>query len=284
MLTALLALAGLLPAAPAPLPDPLALVVAATSQEDEGPSEELVETTVTALEAALKEKDPARLVTACNEAAEVPHEDVAKVLAKTLKVRLKGEPRETVLQAALAALGAQGNEVALKALHRTYAKDKDLRKHEELGTALLRAIGSHAHESSIEVLTDDVTSTPSNDALRARALGLARIRTDESLAAVIELMNRMTRGKRVRQMEDFRLALCVLTGVDKGKEPTAWMQWWNDVKKSFEVQPKLPTLPKQLDRRWRQYWGIQSGEGRGSKREDRGGDGRELLAPPPTTR
>ncbi|MFT5291190.1 MAG: HEAT repeat protein [Planctomycetota bacterium] len=251
--------------------DPANLDPAAASQaEDEGPSEEDIAKAVANLKAAIKGREEEAIVNACAAGALVPHDDVVQQLVKVLELRRKDEEAKPLRQAALEALGEIGLPSSLKALHKAFRKSKDLRKDPELSVLLLRSIANHEDPSSIEVFGEGLDSTPSKEALRARILGLARIRTKESIDALVNLMNRSTKNRRVLQMEDFRLAFAVLTGIDRGKDATAWMRWWNDAKKTFEVSPEMGELPKALMQRWRSFWGWGEEEKRGKRREDRG--------------
>lgn len=257
---------------------PVAAFVDPQEEEEavEEPSAEALAKALATLEEALDEREPPALVAACVATGPVPHAQVTRGLEKVLKLKLPEEARPEVWRAALAALGEQRLPQSLAVLAKA-SKRKDLRSNEAVATALLRAIAEHEHPRAIELLAKDATSTPGQDPLRARILGLARVRTDEALEAVLDLMNRSTTGRgrnggRVLQMEDFRLALAVLTGQDHGNDATAWMRWHNDVRRKFHVAEEAPALPKDLDRRWRKYWGLAKPEERGERREDRGGD------------
>ncbi len=241
----------------------------ARQAEEEGPSAEDVAKAEADLKAAIKGREEAAIVNACAAAALVPHADVVSQLVKVLELRRKEEEARPLRRAALEALGEIGLPSSLKALHKAFRKSKDLRKDPELSSLLLRSIANHEDPSSIEIFGEGLDSTPSTEARRARIYGLARIRTTESIAALINLMNRSTKNRRVLQMDDFRLAFAVLTGADRGKDATAWMRWWSDVKKDFEVSPEMGELPKAMNKRWRRYWGWGEEDKRGKRREDR---------------
>ena len=138
---------------------------------------------------------------------------------------------------------------------------------------LLKAIALHEDESSIEVLVDDALSkTIEREVVQARVLGLARIRTNESLEELFDIMRKVDRRKVQQRMKDIRLALVVLTHVDQGNDQDRWTAWWNDNKKTFEVPKVEPKLPRELGSRWSNYWGEQRQYDRQKRRGDRGDD------------
>ena len=58
-------------------------------------------------------------------------------------------------------------------------------------------------------------------------------------------------------MPSARLALAVLTGVDKGTSKDAWQAWWKENKRSFRVAEQRPPLSKKLKAQWEAYWGEE---------------------------
>jgi hypothetical protein len=163
---------------------------------------------------------------------------------------------------------------ALKALHEA-ARNKDLMKDVQLAAPVLKAIGQHADPRSVEVLADDPFDTSDHAAIQARILGLGNIRAKESIEELLHLMTLTHPGGMHRRlggfMDEFRLGLVVLTGVDQGLSPELWERWWRENKKTFAVPAELPSLPKPMRTRWENYWGIQRRD-RGERREDRGGE------------
>jgi hypothetical protein len=71
-------------------------------------------------------------------------------------------------------------------------------------------------------------------------------------------------------MEDARVALMTLTGVDQGLSPELWEAWWRNNKKGFQIPAKPPVLPKELRAIWDGYWGLPREYEREKRREDRG--------------
>lgn len=231
------------------------------------PDPEKVAEVVAGLKSSFARKETAPKLEAVAAAEPILHKDVIVALAKGLK-----EEHE-VQAAVIEALRWMDHPESLSQLHSAYKKNKGLADDDELFPALLKAIGQHANKDSIEVLADNPFKTAGRDAIRARILGLARIRTGDSLEEVIALMQKVGRKRTVPYMEDFRMALMHLTGVDKGKSNEAWMGWWNDNKRSFKLPTKEPVLPKAQARFWSRYWGLEYETDRNKEREDRGDDG-----------
>jgi hypothetical protein len=99
------------------------------------------------------------------------------------------------------------------------------------------------------------------------------IRHRDSVEGVIGLMRKVGRHRAQRHMEDVRTALMVLTGVDHGRSQDAWNEWWNDNKRTLEIQAEPHALPKKAQREWDRYWGLEPAEEeRPAKRRD--GEGR----------
>lgn len=172
--------------------------------------------------------------------------------------------------AALDALRYAEHPEALKQLHRACKRDKKLREHEELGPRLFRSIAWHGDPSSIELLADDPFSTRTADFVRARIYGLGHIRDPRAVEALMDMMKKVGRNKVDTWMDDFRLSLMVLTGADEGKSVEGWTRWWNDHKKGLEVAPEAPKLPRLMQIRWDDYWGVRTRQERGKRREERG--------------
>jgi hypothetical protein len=231
------------------------------------PDPERVEAVVAELKSSFARKDTAPKLEAVAAAEQLLHKDVIVALAKGLK-----EEHE-VQAAVIEALRWMDHPESLSQLHSAYKKNKGLADDAELFPALLKAIGQHGNKDSIKVLADNPFKTTGRNAIRARILGLGKIRTRDSFDEVIALMQKVGRKKSVPYMDDFRMALMHLTGVDKGKSNEAWMRWWNDNKRSFKLPSKEPVLPKAQARFWSRYWGLEYEMDRNKEREDRGDDG-----------
>lgn len=174
----------------------------------------------------------------------------------------------TVRRAAIEALGRMRHPHALDALHAFAKSSRDaLQKDEELYPATLRAIARHGSASSIEILVDDPFSQRTYAAVRARILGLGNIRSEKAVEALFDLLSKVGVNQADRHMDDVRLALVHLTGVDNGKDPQLWTKWWRD-QKNYKLPETEPEM-KRLDRvAWNEYWDIEPAKG------DRAGDGK----------
>ncbi len=247
----------------------LALVLALWGSPDDPQSadRERVAALVQELKQSFAGADVEAKLAAVRRATELPDAGVVEALAKGLKEERK------VQEATLEALRYLDHPAALSALHDAYKKDKELRKDEALLPQLLKAIGQHANPASIELLIDAPFQPASRPAIEARILGLGRIRAERSVEELMALMQLVGRAKSFEYMDEFRLALMVLTGVDRGRSTDAWIAWWNDSKKSFEIPASAAPLPEKEQARWNAYWGLAHEAGRQKRREERGNDG-----------
>ena len=234
------------------------------------PSAEAVERAGTELDEAFRANDVKRIEAALEAAQSVSHASVVRKVARGLD-----DERPEVVQATLQALRWLEHPDALETLHRTMKEKRVLRTPELVGSAL-RAIGQHADPRSVAVLARDPFEPMDYVCLRARLFGLGRIRTRESLAALIGILGVTGPGGRDRrvqpQMEDARLALMVLTGLDQGSAPENWERWWRANEKTFELPAEPPLLPKELRVTWDGFWGLPIEYERDRRREDRGKD------------
>jgi HEAT repeat protein len=222
-----------------------------------------VEAVVTELDTAFKSGKPEDRVRAIRAGMDVLDGKVVDGIARGLK-----DDDPTVKRAAVEALGRMNHPQALDALHSFVKSNRDaLQKDEELYPATLRAIGRHGSPTSIDLLLDDPFSQRTYAAVRARILGLGNIRSEKAVAAIFELLSKVGVNQADRHMDDVRLALVHLTGVDNGKDPQLWTKWWRD-QKNYEIPKTEPEL-KRLDRAaWNEYWDIEPAKG------DRAGDGK----------
>jgi hypothetical protein len=245
----------------------LALLPQEKKEERPLPTPEEVKATIAALDKAWQEGTKEDRVAAVKRASEVVHADVIARVAKALR-----DKEVDVQGAAIEALRFMEHPNALDALHEAYRRETKLRDNEERGATLLKAIAQHGQERSIALLAESPFETPSYTMTRARILGLGHVRSVKSVEALMAMMQLTGRGKADAFMEDFRLALVLLTGADQGTSRELWQRWWNDNKKTFTVAPAEPELPAVLAMKWRNYWGGAQEEGRRKRREDRGDD------------
>jgi HEAT repeat protein len=222
-------------------------------QDEKPPREEAIAATCKSLTKALtKDSSVEDAVLALDAAVEVVDARVIEVIdAKGLR---HAEP--AVRDAAVDALGRMDHPDALKALHDALKRDKkELRGAPPRHAALLRAIARHGKESSIPDLVEDAFQSTDRQLITARILGLARIRSPKSVDELFRLLRSSHRSWAGSQMSDFRLALVVLTGADKGTDRQLWIHWYGDHKGESVVAAVPPELPPELRKRWNSFWG-----------------------------
>jgi len=244
----------------------LACPLLASPQGEKPPGKEQVAAACESLAKALAKNARAdEAASALRAAAEVVDPRVIEVVeAKGLR---HGDP--AVRDAAAEALGRMAHPDALRALHEALARDKkELQAAPPRYAVLLRAIARHGAESSIPELVEDAFQSSDKGVVTARILGLARIRSPKSVDALLQLLRSSHRTWDGSQSSDFRLALAVLTGEDKGTDRQLWIHWYGDHKGRIEVRAVPPELPPELRKRWRSYWGEAEEKG---KAADEGG-------------
>jgi hypothetical protein len=225
-----------------------------------------IEEAVARLEAAFKTGGTGERVAAIEAGALVPAEKVADGIAEGLKDK---EP--SVVLAAVEALGRMDSDAALARLEKHFEQNKKrLEKEPALFASVLKECARHGKNSSIALLQDDPFAVREHGAVQARILGLGNIRTKESIEALVAMSTKTGPNNLDRFMDELRLALFNITGVDQGKSPQLWAKWWQDNKKTFVVPEKAPELPPDLRARWNHYWGIAD-----KKPQDAGSDGKQ---------
>ncbi|MEW6072799.1 MAG: HEAT repeat domain-containing protein [Planctomycetota bacterium] len=239
--------------------------------EDEPPPPDpaLVEAAAGRLASAYAAGEESEIVAALRAARAVVAPPVIDEVAKGLKRK-----SEAVRDGALAALRWMDHPSAVDALHDAYLRNRAFATDDAAMAALLKAIGQHGDPRSLKVLTDHPFQPTDFRAVQARILGLGRIRTNAALEATVEMMNKaggVRRGGDQRLLGEFRLTLVVLTGTDQGPRHDDWIAWWNEHKRTFEVATELPDVPRELRRRWFEYWEIP--DPRAPRRGDREGRG-----------
>lgn len=248
----------------------LALAPAAVFPQDdepELPDPKVVEAALEELAEGLREEEPEARAQAIERAASVEHPDVIAEIADAFD-----DESDAVRRGVLEALRYMAHEDALEALRRKYRKGKKLRKQPELMALLLRAIAQHRDPESVDILNDNPFSIADREVVRARILGLGYVHSERSVPELMALMRSAKHRDVQRHMEDFRLSLMSLTGVDLGTSQDRWNSWWNDNKREFELAEASHKLPKDDQYRWDRYWGHDRMRARGQKREDRGDD------------
>ncbi len=154
------------------------------------------------------------------------------------------------------ALGRNAHESAFAALlaHQR-AKRKELRTLERDLPALLTALARRGDARALPALVDDLQAQRLVATVRARILGLARIRSKAAVEALMKLADEIGFVDMHNHLEDFRLALVVLSGVDHGRSLDAWRAWWNSARGTFEPQERMAPLAPKDAARWREHWG-----------------------------
>jgi HEAT repeat protein len=222
------------------------------------PTEEQVEQAVADLKDARASKNSARLLASIYTNMLIVDAKVVKAIHQAAK-----KQGRSVIEAAIEALGWMPDKSALKELQSVYRSHRDLYKFDNYYAGMLKAIGRHGDPSSLKILLDKPFKGLSMASGRARILGVARIREKDSVEGLMKAMNLAGgNGRRALQagtgsqpfMGAIRLALVVLTGEDKGTSKTAWQNWWRDNKRTFKVDPKLPTLSESMRETWEEYW------------------------------
>jgi len=232
-----------------------------------------VKSAIVELDKAWKSDSAAERARAIQANGDLPDPEVVKLVARGLR-----DKELDVQRAAIEALRFVNHPDALKELQALAHDEKSPKKDPQLLALLLRAIGQYGSASSLHVLGDELGSAQDPQVLQARILGLGRIRTREALERLIEGMKLATAQRGEAAMPDFRLALAVLSGVDQGGSQAAWQNWWNENRAKLKLDEQSPALPRELERKWKVYWGEMQGDLRPRKRSERGQDGSERKA------
>lgn len=266
MLSIALALSSLLFTTSEPAgPDPGELVRAEDPPAPAPPDPAKVKSTVADLEKAFRGGTKEEKLKALQQASEVVDAEVIRRVGQGLN-----DKDLDVVKSAISTLRWMAHPDALKELHALAKSPRELRKEPVVFTELLKAIGQHASPSSVAILSDDLWSVPEGGVVQARILSLGRIRTLESVDALMTMMKAAGPHRIQNVMADFRLALVQLTGVDKGLSQQLWNEWWNESKARLKIEPTAGELPRELALRWSVYWGEKLDYERPRRRADRG--------------
>ncbi len=247
----------------APLLGPCLLALSPCAEEPR-PAPDRVKAAVTELKEAFSKSDAGPRIRAIEAGADVADAEVVGHIAKGLDDR-----DLSVQKAAIEALRFNTHKKALDALQ-ARARQKASKEDLTVYATLIRAVGQHGSLSSIEILTENPWSTPDAAVLEAKILGLARIRTNEAVKAVTDLMEIAGPNKIEPFMPSFRLALWSLTGTDQRGSRDLWLQWYREHKAKLKVAPEPSAEPPELARRWQRYWakpGTEEAAEPGKRRE-----------------
>jgi hypothetical protein len=184
--------------------------------------------------------------------ASAAHADAAVVAQAR---RGLGDRDTEVRLAAYDALGRNAHAAAFEALLAHHKdKRKELRALDRDLPALLTALARRGDARALAPLGDDVQAQRLVPTIRARMLGFARIRDKGSIEGLMKLVEHVGFVDMHNHLEDFRLAMVVLSGVDRGRSVEAWRAWWNGVKQDFVPAERGPELAAQDASRWRDFW------------------------------
>jgi hypothetical protein len=241
----------------------LACALSARAEEPHA-APDRVKAAVTQLKDAFGKSDAGPRIRAIEGGADVADAEVVGQIARGLDDR-----DVTVQKAAIEALRFNPHKKSLDALQ-ARARQKAAKEDLTIYAALIRAVGQHGSPSSIDILTENPWSTPDAAVLEAKILGLARIRTNEAVKAVTDLMEIAGPNKIEPFMPAFRLALWSLTGADQRGSRDLWLRWYRENKSKMKVAPEPGSEPPELARRWQRYWakpGTEEPRESGKRRE-----------------
>jgi hypothetical protein len=226
----------------------------AAQNETPKPDAKRVEAAVEEINAAFKDgKSSDDRIAAIRKNMEVADARVVAAIEKSFK------DKDVVVQAAgMDALGRMPNPEALEGLHRLFKAEKQrLKDDDKLLPLLLKSIGRHGSEKSIDILSDDPFLQRTFPALQARVYSLGNIRSKKSVEALMDMMNKAGTRQVNDYMNLFRQSLVRLTGADQGPDSALWTKWWQDNKSKFEVSKEVPKVPEIAEKAWNEYWGVE---------------------------
>jgi len=231
----------------------LSLASALPLSAGQEPTAERVEAAVAELQSAFKDGDAAARIAALKASVDAVDARVVGLVAAGLK-----DKERSVALVACDSLGRMRHPDSIKALKSFYAGEKKkLGKDEEGLVAVLASIGRLGDPKGIDVLVDSPFKSTGYPVVQARFLGLANIRSTESVEALFGLLNKVGNLDQDRYMTDIRLALVQLTGEDRGSDPRQWQAWWQENKKGYQIPAEAKELPIEMRLRWNAFWGIE---------------------------
>jgi hypothetical protein len=212
---------------------------------------------VARLQKAIAGQDSEPALAAIEACGRIASDEVVKQLVRGLHHRDPVVQRDTLVAlrhnpqpAALGALlAAAGNE-------RLFADD-------QVAAAYYLALGQKADVRALPILTRNLHVDRGSEAAGARILALGRIRSPESVAALVQLMRSGDGGRRGSRrgghghnphMRELRMALAALTGEDHGQDESEWLHWWAHHRDGFMLPAKEGELPRALARTWQAKW------------------------------
>jgi len=229
------------------------------------PDADRAKVAVAELRAAFDKNDAGPRIRAIESAGSIADPEVVRQLGRGLADR-----DLAVQKAAIEALRFNTHEKGLDELL-ARAKVKAAKDDLSLYALLLRAIGQHGDPRAIAALSENPWAAPDGQVIQAKILGLGRIRTNEALKAITDLMEVAGPHKIQAFMKDFRLALWSLTGSDQGESAELWQRWYRENKSKLKIAPEPRDEPSELARRWKAYWANPKSEAGAKKERPRDG-------------
>jgi hypothetical protein len=230
----------------------LALLAAPLVPQDPGapPDPALVEATAKEVRKALAAGATAERVAAVEQASAVVAPEVIEQIARGLR-----QDEAQVQLAVLRALRFMDHPDALAELEQAYEQRRELHERPELYEELVKGIAAHGSPDSVGLLIDFSLRHLTRPVMRARILGLGRVRDAAALDALFAVMDKLGSEASRPYLDDLRLALMALVGPQPGVEsPDEWRRWWRAHRSGLEVAATPPELPVQAARFWRTYW------------------------------
>lgn len=158
----------------------------------------------------------------------------------------------------LAALDALGRSSAPEAfeilLAHAATRDRSALADDLETSRLFLALARHNDARAIGVLAQRPCTQLGNATLRARLLGLGRIRKRASIEALLTIFEALPFAERQQHLQEFRVSLRVLTGAEAGHTLEAWRRWWSAQAPEFVPSAKEPELAGPDGARWRMEW------------------------------
>lgn len=188
------------------------------------------------------------------------HEDASIVAVLDAKA-LRHDDRD-VRDQAVNCLGFMVHPDAWKVLQQMFKRDqKELESAPTRFAVMVRALARNGNPDSIPLLVEVMVRSTDSQVVRSCILGLANIRTKESVDPLMQMMRSAERPRVADVMLEMRTALHRLTGVDKGTDQDPWIDWYDEVKDTLVIPPAPPEeRPFEIRRCWSLFWGEDAGK------------------------
>ncbi|MCY3003603.1 MAG: hypothetical protein NTV21_17545 [Planctomycetota bacterium] len=158
----------------------------------------------------------------------------------------------------LATLDALGRSTAPEAfevlLAHAATRDRSALADDFETSRLLFALARHRDARAIPVLAQRPCAQTGSATLRARIVGLGRIRKRASIEALLGILEALPFAERQQHLQEFRVSMRVLTGADAGHTVEAWRRWWRAQPPEFAPSANEPELAGPEGARWRMEW------------------------------